>query len=180
MLVARFEFNELQRRDEDNMKNIGISMVLLSACAMEHEVQQPIVEVERTECGDAYVAQCAFDDRSGVTAGEPSISTCGVCRRIEEAYYARASELGCGCEPFPMETCPLGTYDGCFVWQADQHAQFIRDSISCDILVQRAGRLENYAGFECGGPSCLAPPYFSHRESTNVCAERVLSEGEHP
>jgi hypothetical protein len=91
---------------------------------------------------------------------EPAISTCAFCRRAELAFEERAAELGC-CEPWPLERCPLeaeGRWEGCFEWQAELHADWIRSSISCRNLVQRTATVRNWTGFECGGRFCYVPP----------------------
>lgn len=126
-------------------------------------------------CGSAQVFECSPDD--GLDTGDghdgPTevISSCALCRRVEDAFDARSAELGC-CADFPLDTCPLGEVDGCFAWQADDHANFIRNSADCDVLLARIEHLPNWSGFECGGPYCFAPPHFdynAHGDRPDYC-----------
>ena len=134
---------------------LGAFLALLTGCASAHV----------DDCEGPRVFDCEPDDGAGLVEGhryelEPAISTCALCRRAELAFDARAAELGC-CEPFPLDACPLeaaGPFEGCLVWQAELHATFIREAISCELLLRRAGTVQNWSGFECGGRFCYVPP----------------------
>lgn len=130
------------------MRTFGVMLLLLVGCtAAEHDTVEP-----------ARVFACAADDGATVVEGYDAISSCALCRRVEDAYLARAAELGCG-EPFPLDACPLGALDGCFADQADWHADFVGSSATCEILLARTATIDNWSGFECGGTFCYAPPY---------------------
>jgi hypothetical protein len=133
-----------------NYLSITIIACALTACAVEQQ-HEP----------------CATDHGAGIVEGHdgpiPAISSCAVFQRAVIAFELRATELGCE-GAFPLEDNPLGDLAGCFAWQADEHAAFIGSSRDCEILHGRTSRLENWAGFECGGAFCYAPPYFEHHQ----------------
>lgn len=136
-------------------RSILVLALLLAGCSSSHP----------PACEGSRVFACEVDDGAGMVEGHdreqvPTVSTCAVCRMVEEAFAERAADLGC-CEAFPLDSCPLeaaGAFDGCFAWQADDHVEFVRSASSCRQLVERTATEANWTGFECGGRFCYVAP----------------------
>lgn len=124
-------------------------------------VEECPVFVLENQC-DANDGLTAVPDRDG--SETDGITACAGCRRIEDAFYERSTELGC-CMPFPHAECPWlaeGRLSRCYAWQVDLQAAAIRSSASCEELDFRTALLDNWTGLECGGARCYAPPYTEH------------------
>lgn len=126
-----------------------VMVVVLGGCfgASEH--------AERVNPCDPWEG-AAFDEQGAQVRG---ITQCAVCRRSEDAFAARAAELGC-VEAYPLDGCPIDEgRDDCLTYHADDQARFIAASETCVELVERAGSIEGIGGVECGDACRWSDPY---------------------
>lgn len=137
-----------------------LTLTLVFGCASVHVPDEPM-----NTC-DPYDGQTMVEGHDGTLV--EAVSACAVCARAEDGFRSRAAELECEEVGFPHE-CPLGDAQGCYAWQAELFVGFLQASDSCETLFLRAANLRNWAGFECGGPFCYAPPYFDDVSTGDRC-----------
>jgi hypothetical protein len=142
-------------------------LLALSACGESFDdvshVQDGAIGYHDGLTIDPLVNRCDPDE--GLVTNEDGvivegITQCAICRRMEDAFRTRASELGCE-ERYPLNGCPIdeGMAD-CMVGITDEFIDGTYYEIEdCDTLVLFAGQFENYGGFECGDSCTWSDPY---------------------
>lgn len=155
-------------------------VVLMLGCSVPVDVRL-VSEVAGDLQAAPRVNGCSADEGLTFRADgsiETGITACAICRRYEDAYYARAAELGCDAA-YPLDGCPIddGASD-CLLYTVESDLDWIATLETCDALVHVTGQIEEYGGHLCGAACTWTDPYAAPvTSSASQNAPRAISGG---